>query len=179
MQDDGKGGDQRGPEHQLLVYPGTQSQVDPGQVLTQGADLQRKRGHNGQHEEQGYSPEHTLAEHVEEIYRADLRQILTAKSQVHDSREQRDQDQGQDQRIIDLQKVQEVLEKEGVNVFFDSSGSIGRRYRRVDEIGVLSAVTIDYDTMKDDTVTLRDRDSMKQKRIKIKDLAAAIKKLAA
>jgi glycyl-tRNA synthetase len=53
---------------------------------------------------------------------------------------------------------------------YDVSGAIGKRYRRQDELGTPYCVTIDFDTMEDDTVTLRDRDSMKQERIPIKDL---------
>ena len=48
---------------------------------------------------------------------------------------------------------------------FDEGGSIGRRYRRQDEIGTPWAVTVDGDTMKDDTVTVRDRDSLEQVRV--------------
>jgi len=61
-------------------------------------------------------------------------------------------------------------------VFYDESGAIGRRYRRQDEIGTPFGVTVDFETLgeKDaalrDTVTLRDRDSMKQERVKISDL---------
>jgi len=53
---------------------------------------------------------------------------------------------------------------------YDETGSIGRRYRRQDEIGTPFCITIDFDSLNDDTVTLRDRDSMKQERIKIKEL---------
>ena len=62
-------------------------------------------------------------------------------------------------------------------VFYDESGAIGRRYRRQDEIGTPFGVTVDFETLgeKDaklrDTVTLRERDSMKQERVAIKDLA--------
>jgi len=58
---------------------------------------------------------------------------------------------------------------------YDELGSIGRRYRRVDEIGCPWAITIDFDTLKDDTVTLRDRDTMIQERVKIKDLIEVLK----
>ncbi|MCI0714805.1 MAG: glycine--tRNA ligase [Chlorobi bacterium] len=51
------------------------------------------------------------------------------------------------------------------NVFYDESGAVGRRYRRQDECGTPYCVTVDYDTLKDNTVTIRDRDSMKQERI--------------
>ncbi|HET6572330.1 MAG TPA: glycine--tRNA ligase [Fimbriiglobus sp.] len=53
------------------------------------------------------------------------------------------------------------------NVFYDDKGAIGRRYRRQDEAGTPFCVTIDGDTMKDDTVTIRDRDSMQQRRVPI------------
>ncbi len=53
------------------------------------------------------------------------------------------------------------------DTFFDEKASIGRRYYRVDEIGVPYAVTIDYDTLKDETVTIRDRDNKEQIRIKV------------
>jgi glycyl-tRNA synthetase len=52
-------------------------------------------------------------------------------------------------------------------VFYDESGAVGRRYRRQDECGTPYCVTVDYDTLKDSTVTIRDRDSMKQERIAI------------
>ena len=53
---------------------------------------------------------------------------------------------------------------------YDESGSIGKRYRRQDEIGTPYCVTIDFDTLNDKSVTIRDRDSMKQERIKIDEL---------
>jgi glycyl-tRNA synthetase len=53
---------------------------------------------------------------------------------------------------------------------FDDNGNIGKRYRRQDEIGTPFCVTIDFDTLENDDVTIRDRDTMKQERIKIKDL---------
>jgi glycyl-tRNA synthetase len=53
---------------------------------------------------------------------------------------------------------------------FDSGGSIGKRYRRQDEIGTPWGVTVDHETMDDDTVTLRDRDSLEQTRIPVAEL---------
>jgi len=53
---------------------------------------------------------------------------------------------------------------------FDDSGNIGKRYRRQDEIGTPYCLTVDFDTLADNTVTLRDRDTMKQERVKISDL---------
>ncbi|TNY35740.1 glycine--tRNA ligase [Thermomonospora catenispora] len=53
------------------------------------------------------------------------------------------------------------------NVEFDDAGAIGRRYRRQDEIGTPYCITVDFDTLNDDAVTVRERDSMKQERIAI------------
>lgn len=67
-------------------------------------------------------------------------------------------------------EVYEMLKKELGNVMWDDNGNIGKRYRRQDEIGTPYCVTIDFDTLEDDTVTLRNRDTTKQERIKITDL---------
>ncbi len=74
-------------------------------------------------------------------------------------------------------KAREVFEQLLNASFFleyDTSGSIGKRYRRQDEIGTPYCVTIDYDTLEDDTVTVRERDSMEQVRVPIVDLQAAL-----
>jgi glycyl-tRNA synthetase len=67
-------------------------------------------------------------------------------------------------------EVQRMLAQEGLMVEFDETGSIGRRYARADEAGVQLGITIDYDTLNDGTVTVRDRDSWQQVRAGIKDL---------
>ena len=67
-------------------------------------------------------------------------------------------------------EVQKLLIQEGFSAEFDETGSIGRRYARADEAGVPLGITVDYDTLKDNTVTIRDRDSWKQVRTKINDL---------
>jgi glycyl-tRNA synthetase len=80
-------------------------------------------------------------------------------------------------------KAKEIvaLLRPDMTVFYDESGAIGRRYRRQDEIGTPFGVTVDFETLgeKDpalrDTVTLRDRDSMKQERVAIRDLAAILR----
>jgi len=59
---------------------------------------------------------------------------------------------------------------------FDDNGNIGKRYRRQDEIGTPYCVTIDYDTLENDTVTVRNRDTMKQERIKTSDLVSWVAK---
>ena len=56
------------------------------------------------------------------------------------------------------------------NVDYDESGSIGKRYRRHDEIGTPYCITIDFDTLEDESVTVRDRDTMEQKRMPIEEL---------
>ena len=67
------------------------------------------------------------------------------------------------------QEVLDILSKE-FNVEYDEAGSIGKRYRRQDAIGTPYCITIDFDTEADQSVTVRDRDSMEQQRIKIQDL---------
>src|SRR4051794_6683937 len=59
---------------------------------------------------------------------------------------------------------------------FDSGGSIGKRYRRQDEIGTPWGVTVDHQTMEDDTVTLRDRDSLDQSRIQVNELGPELER---
>jgi glycyl-tRNA synthetase len=71
------------------------------------------------------------------------------------------------------QKVYSVLANE-FDVFLDDSGSIGRRYARADEVGVPCCVTIDYDSLKDMSVTVRDRDTRSQERVKMDTLASRI-----
>lgn len=67
------------------------------------------------------------------------------------------------------QKIYSELKRE-FDTFYDESGSIGRRYRRLEEIGTPYAVTVDKITMEDDTITVRYRDTMQQERIKISQL---------
>ena len=66
--------------------------------------------------------------------------------------------------------------KESWFVQYDESGTVGRRYRRQDEAGTPYCVTVDFDSMKDSAVTVRNRDSMKQVRIKIKEITTYLKK---
>jgi len=74
-------------------------------------------------------------------------------------------------------EIYEELTAIGISCHYDDSGSIGRRYARMDEIGTPFCVTVDYDTLKDDTVTIRDRDSSEQVRIgkeRVKSVATRI-----
>ncbi|WP_346889020.1 glycine--tRNA ligase [Clostridium sp. UBA1056] len=70
-------------------------------------------------------------------------------------------------------EVYGVLAKK-FNVDYDEAGSIGKRYRREDEIGTPFCITIDFDTMEDETVTVRDRDTMEQVRMPISNLVSYI-----
>ena len=74
------------------------------------------------------------------------------------------------------EKAQEVYSKLAKKFMcdYDEAGSIGKRYRREDEIGTPYCVTVDFDTLEDDAVTVRDRDTMEQVRIKIDELEAWI-----
>ncbi|MEK6973863.1 MAG: glycine--tRNA ligase [Nanoarchaeota archaeon] len=76
------------------------------------------------------------------------------------------------------EKANEIYEsiKKNFVVSSDYSGSIGRMYRRVDEIGVPAMITVDHTTLEDNTVTLRNRDDMKQIRVKVKDLNSVLAK---
>ena len=65
--------------------------------------------------------------------------------------------------------------KKRFDAFLDHSGAIGRRYRRLDERGSPFAITVDHQTLQDDTVTIRMRDSMEQKRIKISELDSILR----
>ena len=60
--------------------------------------------------------------------------------------------------------------KKRYNVFWDVSGAIGRRYRRMDEAGTPFCITVDFDTLEDNTVTVRERDSTKQNRMNVDEL---------
>lgn len=73
--------------------------------------------------------------------------------------------------------VYNELVNAGYTVFYDESGSIGRRYVRADEIGIPYAITVDYQTLEDHTVTIRDRDTRKQIRVKISELRDELNKL--
>ncbi len=67
-------------------------------------------------------------------------------------------------------EVYKTLRQKYGNVTWDDSGNIGKRYRKQDEIGTPKCVVIDFDTLSDDTVTVRDRDTTEQSRVKINEL---------
>ncbi|MBI3588231.1 glycine--tRNA ligase [Candidatus Micrarchaeota archaeon] len=72
-------------------------------------------------------------------------------------------------------EVEKALKAAGLDVEYDDAGSIGKRYARMDEVGVPLCITIDYDTLSNDTVTVRDRDTAAQVRVKISELAQKIR----
>jgi len=75
-----------------------------------------------------------------------------------------------DQKMIEVAKDIYATLREEWNVSYDDSGSVGRRYSRNDEIGTPLCITIDEETLKDKTVTIRDRDSTEQVRIRIDEI---------
>lgn len=76
--------------------------------------------------------------------------------------------------IKKAKKIYEILHS--WNIEYDDSGAIGRRYRRQDELGTPYCITVDYDSLKDDTVTIRNRDTMKQERAPISSLEKILQK---
>jgi len=74
--------------------------------------------------------------------------------------------------VSKARSIYQELKTKIPQIIFDDNGNIGKRYRRQDEIGTPYCLTVDFDTLTDDTVTLRDRDSGEQRRVAIKNLEA-------
>lgn len=74
--------------------------------------------------------------------------------------------------VTKARDVYKAVKKKYGNVIWDDNGNIGKRYRRQDEIGTPQCITIDFQTLEDDTVTVRDRDTVKQERVRVGDLLA-------
>jgi len=73
--------------------------------------------------------------------------------------------------VTKAKNIKNELQNLGMGrVIFENSGNIGKNYRRHDEIGTPICITVDFETLEDDSVTVRDRDSMSQERVLIKDL---------
>ena len=82
-----------------------------------------------------------------------------------------------DERLVSVsEKINKDLRNSGIETYFDASGTIGRRYARMDEIGAPFCITIDFDTLEDQSVTIRARDTTKQERIKITELVLFFEK---
>ena len=81
--------------------------------------------------------------------------------------------------IVDFSKeIKNNLQKLGLGrVVLENTGNIGKSYRKHDEIGTPICITIDFDSLEDNTVTVRDRDTMEQKRVKVDDLDDLLLKL--
>lgn len=75
-------------------------------------------------------------------------------------------------------RIYVALLEAGFNVYYDEDGSIGKRYARADEIGVPYAVTVDYQTLEDRTVTIRFRDTREQKRVPVEELYSELMRLS-
>ncbi len=73
-------------------------------------------------------------------------------------------------------EIAKTLRAEGLDVYYDESGSLGKRYARMDEVGTAYCVTIDYDTKEKDTVTIRFRNDGKQTRVEVNELSQLIKR---
>ena len=74
------------------------------------------------------------------------------------------------------EKIYQDFLKKGISTSYDASGSIGKRYRRQDAIGTMFCITIDFDTIDKQTITIRNRDTMQQVTIKLDELDSFIKK---
>ncbi|MEM7311226.1 MAG: His/Gly/Thr/Pro-type tRNA ligase C-terminal domain-containing protein, partial [Planctomycetota bacterium] len=70
------------------------------------------------------------------------------------------------------QEIGQELRRSGFTTFYDEKGAIGRRYRRQDEVGTPYCVTVDGNTLQEDVVTVRERDSMQQERVPVAELRA-------
>ena len=75
------------------------------------------------------------------------------------------------------QKIYKDIKKQGYRVQLDESGSIGKRYRRQDEIGTPVCFTYDFESLEDNKVTVRDRDTLSQERISIDQIASYLQKM--
>ena len=84
-----------------------------------------------------------------------------------------------DEKIVALaKKVKDELQKLGLGrILFENSGNIGKNYRRHDEVGTPVCITIDFESLDNQTVTVRDRDSMKQERISLDKVSEHLKKI--
>ncbi|MDH7517760.1 MAG: glycine--tRNA ligase [Candidatus Thermoplasmatota archaeon] len=82
-----------------------------------------------------------------------------------------------DEKLVKIAKeIDASLRNAGVTTYYDDSGTIGRRYARMDEIGTPFCITVDHDTLNDKAVTIRDRDTTEQERIKINGLVQYFEK---
>jgi glycyl-tRNA synthetase len=83
---------------------------------------------------------------------------------------------GDDALVRMAKEIDRTLRNDGIATYYDEGGTIGRRYARMDEIGTPFCITVDHDSLTDQKVTLRDRDTTKQEREKIQDISTYLKK---
>lgn len=77
-----------------------------------------------------------------------------------------------------VERARDILDeglRNNLDLLYDDAGSIGRRYARADEVGIKFAITVDYETLENDTVTLRDRDTTEQTRLSVEDALTRVK----
>jgi glycyl-tRNA synthetase len=80
-----------------------------------------------------------------------------------------------DARLVEMARgLKRDMQRAGLRAVYDDTGAIGKLYRRQDEIGTPWCITVDFQSLEDQTVTVRDRDSMQQERLKVSDLAATL-----
>lgn len=81
-----------------------------------------------------------------------------------------------DKKLVKIaNEIDRNLREAGIETYYDDGGSIGRRYARMDEVGTPFCITVDHDTLKDNSVTIRDRDTTKQIRKKTDEITSYIK----
>jgi glycyl-tRNA synthetase len=84
---------------------------------------------------------------------------------------------GRDGLDVKARDIEQKLKVQKIMTIYDESGSIGRRYARMDEIGTPFCVTVDYESLEQDDVTVRERDSTEQVRVKIDELPGKLMSL--
>jgi glycyl-tRNA synthetase len=82
---------------------------------------------------------------------------------------------GDDALVRIAKEIDNMMRDQGIATYYDEGGTIGRRYARMDEVGTPFCVTVDHDSLIDQKVTIRDRDTTKQERKKIQDIATYLK----
>jgi len=122
---------------------------------------------------------YSILEHSyrEEMVEGETRAVLALKNRVVPIQVAVLPLMDRDELVGPAEEVARELRSLDLRVEYDSSGSIGRRYRRNDEVGTPYCVTVDYETLEEGTVTIRDRDSMAQIRVARSDVAKIVASL--
>ena len=122
---------------------------------------------------------YSVLEHAysEEMVDEETRAVLRLKSRVAPIQVAVLPLMDRDVLVKPAERITRELRERGFHVEYDSSGSIGRRYRRNDEVGTPYSITVDYETLEENTVTIRDRDSMEQIRVIVENIPKTISAL--